>query len=308
MNQLQLTIPWNDFRAKLLNFIEQAKQLHCAVVKTADELANFNNRFKDWDDEVVNCFEESFNEKYNQYVSEFHNVHSNNFNIPGHSILLETQIRQAKDSIIHKLEYLIFNERFLNACDAVVRPESVDLGKRKAFTIKQKQQLLLEKLFMLYDDHHYPVGELLSGNGVVFKRINEPDELVEVLANQGLVDVEGFLGGDRTAQLTTEGVSYMEEITPPVQENYDDIRYSYAEMSAKLDAIKEELNKNNLGHEILFDELQELKELYTTLNKKNWGQLLKGKLVDIAIGKLVDNATLALIYEAITHHKFNLLV
>lgn len=36
------------------------------------------------------------------------------------------------------------------------------------------------------------------------------------------------------------------------------------------------------------------------------GSLLS-QLPNVAIGKLVDNSTLALIYEAITHHKFNLL-
>src|SRR6185312_2661881 len=216
------------------------------------------------------------------------------------------QISNLKATIKEKREYLIFNERILNVCDAIVRPATIDIAKMSTLTMKQKQHLLLEKLFMVYDNYYYPVAYILRGNGVNLKRFNESDELAEKLADAGLVQLQGYLGGQRTAQLTTDGVSYIEEYFAPVKENYNDISNTYAEMSAKLDEIKEELIKSNLGNEILFDEFQELKEMYKILNKKNWGQLLKGKLIDVLIGKLVDASTITFIYESLTQHKLNL--
>ena len=309
MSPLQLTIPWEDFRSGLLALVERAEQLRSMPVKTGDELADFDLQVKTLDDMITAFLRENFNVANNAYVREFRQAGHNRFSIPGpgRAIPLDRQIQQAKETLRQKSEYISYNLHFLNACDAIVRPETVNYEERAVLTMKQKQHLLLEKLFILYDDYHYPVDELLAGNGVQLQRRDESDELATLLENRGWVDLQGGLGGHRTAQLTAEGREYIEESRTPVQENYEDINYSQAEMAAKLDEIKEELIKSGLGHEILFDELQELKELYTKLNKKNWGQLLKGKLVDIAIGKLVDNATLALVYEAITHHQFHLL-
>ncbi|MNR30924.1 hypothetical protein D3C85_1484020 [compost metagenome] len=57
---------------------------------------------------------------------------------------------------------------------------------------------------------------------------------------------------------------------------------------------------------MLFDEMQDMKQLYTKLNKKDFGQLVKGKLIDLVIGKMVENDTISYVYESLTHHKLQL--
>jgi hypothetical protein len=57
------------------------------------------------------------------------------------------------------------------------------------------------------------------------------------------------------------------------------------ETEDKIDKIIEELVKLSLGQEVIYEELQDLKEQLKVLNKKNWLQLLKGKLVDIGIAE-----------------------
>ncbi|MDB4925526.1 MAG: hypothetical protein JWR23_1582 [Mucilaginibacter sp.] len=52
--------------------------------------------------------------------------------------------------------------------------------------------------------------------------------------------------------------------------------------------------------------MQELKDLYNKLSHKNWGQLLKGKLIDIAISKAVDMKTLEFVYKELTDHVLKL--
>jgi hypothetical protein len=198
-------------------------------------------------------------------------------------------------------------ERILSVSDAIINPETFNLEERATMTIKQKREFILKKLYDLYDDLYYPLDDILKGNSIEMKRTSEAGEIATMLENSGYVDQIGGMGSSVRIRLTAEGAQMVEETLAPTVENYDDIRYSYAEMSAKIDEIREELKKSDLGHEILYNELQELKELYLTLNKKSWGQLLKGKLFDIALGKLVDNATIALVYEAITDHKLKLL-
>ncbi|AWW31006.1 hypothetical protein DN752_13220 [Echinicola strongylocentroti] len=60
-----------------------------------------------------------------------------------------------------------------------------------------------------------------------------------------------------------------------------------------IDKIFEELQKQGKGQEIIYDDLmaefEELKELISTLNKKNLGQLLKGKLMDWGISQGVTS-------------------
>lgn len=68
------------------------------------------------------------------------------------------------------------------------------------------------------------------------------------------------------------------------------------ELSSKLDKVLEGLKRNEMGSEIIFNELEELREQITNLNKKNWTQLLKGKLVD-----LVATKSLGFTFEAAKH-------
>lgn len=82
--------------------------------------------------------------------------------------------------------------------------------------------------------------------------------------------------------------------------NYNKISESQKEINNKIDEIILTLKNQNYGQEILFDELQELKELYPKISKKNWGQLLKGKLLDLALDQIINTETAKDIFMAIT--------
>ena len=50
----------------------------------------------------------------------------------------------------------------------------------------------------------------------------------------------------------------------------------------------------------LADTAQELKELYPQLNKKNWGEILKGKLIDLGISEILNREAIELIFKELT--------
>jgi len=45
---------------------------------------------------------------------------------------------------------------------------------------------------------------------------------------------------------------------------------------------------------------------FNTLNNKNWSEVVKGKLIDLALGKLVENDTLKYIYKELTNQTLQL--
>ena len=55
------------------------------------------------------------------------------------------------------------------------------------------------------------------------------------------------------------------------------------------------------GQEIIYNELEELKELYIHLNKKNWGELVKGKIIDLGLQQIINEDIMKIIYNSITN-------
>lgn len=88
--------------------------------------------------------------------------------------------------------------------------------------------------------------------------------------------------------------------------NYDVINQSQEKLNSKIEEIIELLTKQGFGQEILFNELQELKELYPKLNKKNWGQVLKGKLVDLGIAQVINQEVAETIFKGLTEQVLRL--
>jgi len=301
-NQLIFIKPWDQFQTELNQFVVIGNELKAQPATSNDDYNALDEKRRSWEKDIFAWLKSSFSNEINPMAIELNNVMANNFTVPSNTLVLKDQLFQFKGRIMQVNNYLLFKERILDVCDAIVRPDEQKINERAGFTLKQKQQFILEKLFDLYDDHFYPLEEILAGNGIKLNRNNEAVELAEILENLGYVEISQYAGQKASAKLTAEGAMFIEESRQPVREDYNDIDFSAAELTQKIDEIKSELTRLGLGHEILYDEMQELKELYKTLNKKNWGQLLKGKLLDIAISKAVDNATLEFVYKELTTH------
>jgi len=82
--------------------------------------------------------------------------------------------------------------------------------------------------------------------------------------------------------------------------DYERIKGNQQEINEKIDQIIEMLIRNGYGQEILFNEIQELKELYPKLSKKTWGQTLKGKLIDLGLSEIINRNTINYIFKELT--------
>lgn len=71
------------------------------------------------------------------------------------------------------------------------------------------------------------------------------------------------------------------------------------EMHNKLNGISDKLEKLGYGQEIIFEEIDSLKENFN-LGKKNWFQLLKGKLIDLGLQKALNEKVMKDIYQELS--------
>lgn len=70
-------------------------------------------------------------------------------------------------------------------------------------------------------------------------------------------------------------------------------------ISARLDEIQ---SNQQLYSEVLFNEIDDLKELILLLNKKNWSEILKGKLGDLVVGEFINTENAKAIFNFIVEN------
>lgn len=63
--------------------------------------------------------------------------------------------------------------------------------------------------------------------------------------------------------------------------------------------ILEELEKQGFGQQIIFEEIEDLKNHFN-LGKKNWFQLLKGKVIDLTLKKVLNKTIVQEIYNQLS--------
>lgn len=71
-----------------------------------------------------------------------------------------------------------------------------------------------------------------------------------------------------------------------------------AQLQSRLNEIIEKLEKLGFGQEIIFDEIESLKSHFN-IGKKNWFQLLKGKLIDLTLEKVLEKTVVTTIYDSL---------
>lgn len=75
----------------------------------------------------------------------------------------------------------------------------------------------------------------------------------------------------------------------------------------KLIEMETMLTKMGFGQEIIFDEINDLRKLTKKLNKKNWSEIIKGKLIDLGLSGVISVEAADKVMEMLTGSKVNLL-
>jgi len=78
-------------------------------------------------------------------------------------------------------------------------------------------------------------------------------------------------------------------------------------LDQKIDYGVEEIRKLGFGQEIIFDEINQMKEL-TDLSIKNWKQILKEKLIELGLSTAISQEVIKMVYEVLTGEKITKLI
>lgn len=168
---------------------------------------------------------------------------------------------------------------------------------------------ILTENFPLYANELVSSGFITSKD---FNKIeNEFECLLSVFTHYNLGTVTGARNEDHGASIVKNGntARFRKEggFTNLYQKlgiestNYELIDKTQKELNEKINKIGEKLKKQGYGQEILFNELQELKELYPQLTKKNWGEILKGKLIDLGISEILNREAIEMVFKDLTN-------
>lgn len=156
------------------------------------------------------------------------------------------------------------------------------------------------------------VGYSQKNSGINLKSVMKPirsNELTFVAENnlvllekllEDMVDekfIEEIKGNDESRywEITTQGLHFYNN-----EDGYSINNSEYSEKESQdiirmLDELAIKLSKLELGHEIIYEdiksELDDLKSMISKLDKKSFGQLLKGKLIELGFGDIINEAS-----------------
>ena len=309
MNQYSLKITFLQLTEKVQKQKIKAEKLQFYSIASTVELESARKEKRAWINETVEVLQNCFIESNNEMINELRNCpsYTGGFHIPNSPITFSTENIKFKASIKSYIDGLGYFMTYAKLSDIMINPEIVILNKRKEYTIEEKQKFILNKLRKVNTGGYYDIKRILELNGIELNHNHEELELINDLEDMGMIDSLKTLQGG-SAKITIQGLKFLEQNEKEISDSENKVtEQDYEAMTSKIDEMLVHLEKAGVEREILFNEMEELKELYLKLNKKNWKQIVLGKLVDLAMSKVLERDALSFIYEHLTGNPLKLL-
>jgi len=295
MSKYHFTKSYKVLQNQLIALSEECEKLFASDhIETFEQWGNVN---LSWKENVRLWIQNSINPSPKYLVEEFNKVISRSTN----SLLFKNDLSEVKaEDIRGNREALKALKGYLLILEKIRHIQQEEISG-----VQEKLDYIMLMLHYVFGDHFYSVKVIMELGDVPYRE-GEPEELAELLIKKEYVQLKEVYSIERLIiRLTVKGAAYVErkQKSKSKQKKQTDTE----EMNQKLDLVLEKLQTLGYGQEIIYEELEELRNLYGTLNKKNWGQLLKGKLVDLALGKVINDKTASYIFETLTEGAFKLI-
>jgi hypothetical protein len=282
---LELTVEHMAFIAKIKNLAYEGKELNKSTPKSEEELQEFIKNKKQWENKCIDYLRHSFEGDQSDYFADSF-MESREFDF-GYSLPIGQRAKNTKNDLTAKANVLEYFLRLLSISDAILNPAIVEEQDRLNWTMQQKKAILLEKLSRLNDGKYYDVGYIYWSCGIATNNHDEPRAIAMSLSDYGYIKTIGNARGI-SACITIDGIEALESMRAELPKSKPAGTSPDMEViNKKLDEVIEWLKRNDMGNEIIFDELQDLKKAGEKLDLKNWKQLLKGKLFDLGADKTI---------------------
>lgn len=294
-----LKVKWEEFKSKLEEFQSEGNALFekYKVARTEDSLNELKEEKQSWEKMVTNYVNASFKPENRNFANEFRaqRGYSTGFKL-GVDQRVKNEIQALKDEI-NGLDYYL---KMLFISDTIVRPDEIDLNERQNLDTEGILDLILAKLYNLYNDGKYhSINWILEGNGVKLNGRSKDWDYGRMLENRGFI--ECMNGRNVNAKLTLEGKYMIEQARKAKVTDYSKISSSDEELKTLIKEVLVKIEGLGFGQQIIFDEFDELRNDIPNLNKKSFGQLLKSKLYDLVAAEAFDKAVASEIFKEFTN-------
>ncbi len=300
--RMVLKVKWEEFKSKLESFQSEGNKIieKYKIARTEDLLSELNEEKLSWDSNVINYVKTSFEPENTNFAYEFKTQRGFN---TGMKLGVDQRVKNTIQAFKNQVSGLDYYLKILFIADAIVRADEIDLEQRGNLDIEGRLDLVLLKLYDLYNDRKYhSIKWILESNGVELNVHGEDWDYGKMLENRGLVDV--LTTKDTCARLTLEGKYAIEQARKAQLPDYSKISNSEEELKELLKEVLAEVKKSGYGQQIIFDEFDELRNDIPHLSKKSFGQLLKSKLGDLVAAEAFDKAVASDIFKQFTDQIF----
>ncbi|HAB27282.1 MAG TPA: hypothetical protein DCE27_05655, partial [Xanthomarina gelatinilytica] len=265
-----------------------------------DLLNELKEEKQSWENDIISYVKASFDPEHTDFAYEFKAQQGYNF---GMKLGVDQRVKNTIQTIKDEINGLDYYLKILSISDAIVRADDIDLEERKNLDTESILDLILSKLYELYNDgKYYSIKWILEGNGLKLSGRSEDWDYGRMLEDRGLI--ETMNGREVNAKLKLEGKYAIEQARKAQVPDYSKISDSDEELKELLKEILSEIKKSGYGQQIIFDEFDELRNDIPHLSKKSFGQLLKSKLGDLVAAKAFDKAIASDIFKQFTDQIF----
>lgn len=187
---MKITTKWNTFKTVIKNFIEEADDLLYFERENLrpDECKLLEKKTVKWAKSVEKYLQNSFDTSQNDFYLGFCAAKAyNSFMKINNANILE-KLNRALDELNTKKKTLQYFIELLSISDAIIQPRLIDLETRALYTQNEIKDLILDKLYHLYNHNYYPVHEIIKGNGIKTSK-NVVNEILESLETKGYIRI-----------------------------------------------------------------------------------------------------------------------
>lgn len=303
MEDYRLAVPFSELKSTIEQIMQKGNELMETPVKTDAEFQELKIKKRDWKAESADIVKRCFKGE-NSFINEIKYGTSNGYQIGTPD--LKRRINKVKEDIKSDIGTLEVFLKYAKHSEIIIYNNDALIEQRKNLSIEEKQIIVLKKLKEVNDGRMHDLGYILMMNGVEFSHSEELLEICQELELLEMIDIQ-LHPTTVIAKIKARGSSYLQEWEKEQSKQskgqQTEDKSDYEEVCRKLDEILARLEKMELKtdveHQIIFEEVEELKGLYLTLSKKNWRQIVLGKIVDLGAGKLVEKETLNALYGLI---------
>ena len=299
----KLNISFTEFLSGLDKLDHDAQLLISEFKNDSEQLHKKRN---EWENLVCDYLESSISPRIEQLIDKFKNSEDENLEIiytfnPIKDLKKKEAIAYRKEQFVFKINEFRTLKAYLFIIDSLKNPKSDSKGH---FTsIKEKLNYILEKLYALYGDEFYSINKIMSLNNIQLFE-DETSQIAKNLEKKGYVLLKDRYSNPDLVKISVRGAEYVErirksKINKSSSKNFD--------VESKIDTVLQRLKELGYGQQIIFDELEELREVSKTLSKKSISEIVKGKVFNLVLSEAINKETAIYIYEYLTGKEFKLL-